>query len=210
MQADGADLRGPGQGPGGSWSRPPRCRRRRASSRDEVESRKQAMVDQLERIGASLEEYLAAEEQDRGGDRRRAGRGGDRGRQDPAAARHPGRRRGRSRSPTTSSVTRSCTGRSAPGWPRSSTTTSWSAPAPPAPSSATCGGARRSRSRDGADQDQGLGRQRGHPGRAARPRTSRRTTTTTSTDPTGRPPSARRGRPGRPKHVSGYVSSQLR
>ncbi|NBE80218.1 trigger factor [Micromonospora rubida] len=30
--------------------------------RDEVESRKQAMVDQLERIGASLEEYLAAEE----------------------------------------------------------------------------------------------------------------------------------------------------
>ena len=39
-------------------------------------SRKQAMVDQLERIGASLEEYLAAEEQDRGGDRRRADRGG--------------------------------------------------------------------------------------------------------------------------------------
>lgn len=30
--------------------------------REEVESRKQAMVDQLERIGASLEEYLAAEE----------------------------------------------------------------------------------------------------------------------------------------------------
>ncbi|MFK3983507.1 trigger factor [Micromonospora sp. NPDC050397] len=30
--------------------------------RDEVENRKQAMVDQLERIGASLEEYLAAEE----------------------------------------------------------------------------------------------------------------------------------------------------
>jgi trigger factor len=30
--------------------------------RDEVASRKQAMVDQLERIGASLEEYLAAEE----------------------------------------------------------------------------------------------------------------------------------------------------
>ncbi|MGW0430931.1 trigger factor [Micromonospora sp. NPDC003197] len=30
--------------------------------RDEVEHRKQAMVDQLERIGASLEEYLAAEE----------------------------------------------------------------------------------------------------------------------------------------------------
>ncbi len=30
--------------------------------RDEVESRKQAMVDQLERIGASLEDYLAAEE----------------------------------------------------------------------------------------------------------------------------------------------------
>jgi trigger factor len=30
--------------------------------RDEVSSRKQAMVDQLERIGASLEEYLAAEE----------------------------------------------------------------------------------------------------------------------------------------------------
>ena len=30
--------------------------------RDEVESRKQAMVDQLERIGATLEEYLAAEE----------------------------------------------------------------------------------------------------------------------------------------------------
>ncbi|WP_329103454.1 trigger factor [Micromonospora sp. NBC_01699] len=30
--------------------------------RDEVDSRKQAMVDQLERIGASLEEYLAAEE----------------------------------------------------------------------------------------------------------------------------------------------------
>jgi trigger factor len=30
--------------------------------RDEVESRKQAMVDQLERIGASLEEYLSAEE----------------------------------------------------------------------------------------------------------------------------------------------------
>ena len=29
---------------------------------EEVESRKQAMVDQLERIGASLEEYLAAEE----------------------------------------------------------------------------------------------------------------------------------------------------
>ncbi|PZG12091.1 trigger factor [Micromonospora craterilacus] len=29
---------------------------------DEVESRKQAMVDQLERIGASLEDYLAAEE----------------------------------------------------------------------------------------------------------------------------------------------------
>ena len=58
------------------WSRPPRCRRRRASSRDEVESRKQAMADQLERIGASLEDYLAAEEQDRGGDRRRADRGG--------------------------------------------------------------------------------------------------------------------------------------
>lgn len=30
--------------------------------RDEVESRKQAMVDQLERIGASMEDYLAAEE----------------------------------------------------------------------------------------------------------------------------------------------------
>ncbi|MFI5488268.1 trigger factor [Micromonospora echinaurantiaca] len=30
--------------------------------REEVDSRKQAMVDQLERIGASLEEYLAAEE----------------------------------------------------------------------------------------------------------------------------------------------------
>ncbi|GIJ30678.1 trigger factor [Micromonospora qiuiae] len=30
--------------------------------RDEVESRKEAMVDQLERIGASLEDYLAAEE----------------------------------------------------------------------------------------------------------------------------------------------------
>ncbi|RKR87780.1 trigger factor [Micromonospora pisi] len=30
--------------------------------RDEVENRKQAMVDQLQRIGASLEEYLAAEE----------------------------------------------------------------------------------------------------------------------------------------------------
>lgn len=30
--------------------------------REEVEARKQAMVDQLERIGASLEEYLAAEE----------------------------------------------------------------------------------------------------------------------------------------------------
>ena len=30
--------------------------------REEVESRKQAMVDQLERIGASMEEYLAAEE----------------------------------------------------------------------------------------------------------------------------------------------------
>jgi trigger factor len=30
--------------------------------REEVESRKQAMVDQLERIGASLEEYLTAEE----------------------------------------------------------------------------------------------------------------------------------------------------
>ncbi|WDZ84851.1 trigger factor [Micromonospora cathayae] len=30
--------------------------------REEVESRKQAMIDQLERIGASLEEYLAAEE----------------------------------------------------------------------------------------------------------------------------------------------------
>ncbi|WP_405099821.1 trigger factor [Micromonospora sp. NBC_01412] len=30
--------------------------------REEVESRKQAMVDQLERIGASLEEYLAAED----------------------------------------------------------------------------------------------------------------------------------------------------
>ncbi|WP_326556212.1 trigger factor [Micromonospora sp. NBC_01796] len=30
--------------------------------RDEVDNRKQAMVDQLERIGASLEEYLAAEE----------------------------------------------------------------------------------------------------------------------------------------------------
>ncbi|TCB91660.1 trigger factor [Micromonospora zingiberis] len=30
--------------------------------RDEVESRKQAMIDQLERIGASMEDYLAAEE----------------------------------------------------------------------------------------------------------------------------------------------------
>lgn len=30
--------------------------------REEVESRKQAMVDQLERIGASMEEYLAAED----------------------------------------------------------------------------------------------------------------------------------------------------
>ena len=30
--------------------------------RDEVESRKQAMIDQLERIGASLEDYLAAED----------------------------------------------------------------------------------------------------------------------------------------------------
>ncbi|MEV6695361.1 trigger factor [Micromonospora sp. NPDC051196] len=30
--------------------------------RDEVESRKEAMVDQLERIGASMEDYLAAEE----------------------------------------------------------------------------------------------------------------------------------------------------
>jgi trigger factor len=30
--------------------------------REEVEHRKQSMVDQLERIGASLEEYLAAEE----------------------------------------------------------------------------------------------------------------------------------------------------
>jgi trigger factor len=30
--------------------------------KEEVESRKAAMVDQLERIGASLEEYLAAEE----------------------------------------------------------------------------------------------------------------------------------------------------
>ena len=58
------------------WSRRPRCRRRRVSSREEVEGRKQAMVDQLERIGASLEDYLAAEEQDRGADRRRADRGG--------------------------------------------------------------------------------------------------------------------------------------
>ena len=75
-QAGRADLRRPRQGARGSWSRPPRCRRRRASSSDEVEHRKQAMADQLERIGASLEEYLAAEEQDRGADRHRADRGG--------------------------------------------------------------------------------------------------------------------------------------
>ena len=56
----------------------------------------------------------SAEEQDRGADRHRADRRGHRGRQDPAAARHPRRGGGASRSPTTSSATRSCTGRSAP------------------------------------------------------------------------------------------------
>ena len=56
-------------------------------------SRKQAMADQLERMGASLEDYLASRGQDRGGARRGADRGGDRGREDPAAAGRLRRRR---------------------------------------------------------------------------------------------------------------------
>ena len=52
----------PATRPSSSWSTPPRCRRRRVSSARRSRAARQAMVDQLERIGASLEEYLAAEE----------------------------------------------------------------------------------------------------------------------------------------------------
>ena len=117
VQAGRADLRRPGQGPGGSWSRPPRCRRRRASSARRSRAASRRWSTSCERIGASLEDYLAAEEQDRGADRRRADRGGR-----PRASRSsccwtPSPTPRTSRSPTTSSGTRSCTGPSAPGWP---------------------------------------------------------------------------------------------
>ncbi|GAB3943668.1 hypothetical protein GCM10027614_32660 [Micromonospora vulcania] len=112
--------------------------------REEVESRKQAMVDQLERIGASLEEYLAAEEKtEEQIDAELAEAATEGSRCSCCSTPWPTPRTCRSR--TTSSVTRSCTGRSAPGWPRSSTTTSWCAPARRPRSSATCGAARRSR-----------------------------------------------------------------
>ena len=57
-----ADLRRPGQGPQAArrGRRHPGAGGRRQATRSS--SRKQAMTDQLERIGASLEDYLASEE----------------------------------------------------------------------------------------------------------------------------------------------------
>ena len=75
-------------------SRRPTCPAPEGVVRDEVESRKQAMTDQLERIGASLEDYLASEgktEEELDAELTDGGRGG---RPDPAAAGRDRRRRG--------------------------------------------------------------------------------------------------------------------
>ena len=147
--------------------------------RDEVESRKQAMVDQLERIGASLEDYLAAEkktEEQIDAElteaatqgvkvqllldtlRRRRGRAGLRRRVRPRD-----RPPGPARRHAPAAVLRPAGALRYRG----------------RASSAMSAGARHWRCH-GADQDQGLGRQRGQPGRATRRRP--RPSTSTSTD----------------------------
>ena len=118
----------PATRPRPSWSPAPPCPRPRVSSPRRSRTRKQAMVDQLERMGASLEEYLRGRGEDRGADRRRADRGRRRGRAHPAGAGHdrragerPGlRRRVRSRDRAPGPARRHAA--------RSSTTTSWSRP----------------------------------------------------------------------------------
>jgi len=111
--------------------------------KDEVEGRKQAMADQLERIGATMEDYLASEEKTEEQIDTELTDAATEGVPSSSCS-TPSPTPRTCRSPTTSSATRSCTGHSVPRCSRSSTTTSWCSRAPRPRCSVTSGVARRS------------------------------------------------------------------